>query len=308
LLGKTHSLAGWSKDVADHMDSYNPEENKALKKRRSRANSDGEIRFYFQLASSIFQIREIFLSKVDVSVTLHKNSNKNFYMMHNGDNQTTVDFEIQNAVMVVRKLTMDPDYALAVEKLLNENQMVQYTLNDPRVDVHQISSGVPSFHKDHITYGNLPRRLLVGFVETEAYNGVANKNPFNFKHFAVKKISLLKDGVEYPRPPIICDFGKKDYADAYYNLLCTFHADNSPFTMDIKESDLENGFFFAAWEFSPDQMGGDIPTNLVNEGTNIHLSVEFESSLQNPVSMIVYYELNMNVSINQYRQVIVENN
>jgi hypothetical protein len=76
--------------------------------------------------------------------------------------------------------------------------------------------------------------------------------------------------------------------------------------MDIDETDLENGFFFAAWEFSPDQLGGDIPQGLVNQGTNIHLSVEFGAALTTAVSIIVYYELDMKVSINQYRQVTVE--
>ena len=109
------------------------------------------------------------------------------------------------------------------------------------------------------------------------------------------------------RVTTICNANKK-YTDIYYNMLQSFHATDSPFAMDIKEKDLENGYFFISWEFSPDQMGGDIPENLVNQGTNIHLSVDFGAALNSAVTMLVYYELDMRVSINQYRQVMVETN
>lgn len=308
-LDKTHALAGWSKDLPEHMDSFEPANNTSLKARRGRSNAKGEVTYILKLASAIFEIEELFPSKVDINVTLHKNPNSSFYMMFdNAINGTNFNFEITKVEMWVHKITVDSDFGLGVEQVMNENHSIEYILSDPRVDVHQIPSGVPSFHKDHITYGHLPRRLLIGFLETEAFNGASKKNPFNFKHFDVKKISLFKDGMEFPRPPIICDMTDKKYTEAYYHLLSTFHANETPFAMDISETDLENGFFFAAWEFSPDQMGGDLPAMLINEGTNIHLTVEFGTNLPSPVSMIVYYELDMRVSINQYRQVTVENN
>jgi hypothetical protein len=305
-LEKTFSLAGWYKDIPAHMDSTVITENTALKKRRDRANAKGEVTFIVKLVASVFQMEELFPSKVDIAVTLHKNSNNKFYMMFDEANNTNYDFEISKAEMWIHKITVDTEYGLAVEQILSENHPIEYILSDPRVDVHQIPSGVPSFHKDHITYGNLPRCLLIGFLETAAYNGTNKKNPFNFRHFDVRKISLHKDGLEYPRPAIVCNMSEKKYTDAYYHILSTFHAKGSPFVMDINETDLENGFFFAAWEFSPDQLGGDIPQNLVNQGTNIHLSVEFGTALTSAVSIIVYYELDMKVSINQYRQVTVE--
>jgi len=304
-LDKTFSLAGWYKDKPGQMDKTDPGDNDALLKRRGRANSKGEVTFILKLVSSIFQIEELFPSKVDINIALHKNPNRKFYMMFD-DATSNFNFEITSAEMWVHKITVDPEYGLGVEQILNENHSIEYILSDPRVDVHQVPNGVPSFHKDHITYGNLPRRLLIGFLDTTAYNGSAKMNPFNFQHFDVRKISLYKDGMEYPRPAIICKMDEKNYSDAYYHMLSTFHASSSPFTMDINETDLENGFFFAAWEFSPDQLGGDIPQSLVNEGTNIHLSVEFGTALAQAVSIIVYYELDMKVSINQYRQVTVE--
>jgi ribonucleoside-diphosphate reductase beta chain len=305
-LDKTFSLEGWAKDVPGKMDETAIAQNTALQKRRKRANAKGEVTFIVKLVCPIFQIDELFPSKVDVGITLHKNPNNKFYMMFDDANNTNYDFQITKAEMWVHKITVDPEYGLAVEQILNENHPIEYILSDPRVDVHQIPSGVPSFQKDHITYGNLCRRLLIGFLDTTAYNGTNKMNPFNFQHFDVRKISLHKDGLEYPRPAIICKMGDKKFTDAYYHILSTFHANGSPFSMDIDETDLENGFFFAAWEFSPDQLGGDIPQGLVNQGTNIHLSVEFGAALAKAVSIIVYYELDMKVSINQYRQVTVE--
>lgn len=307
-LAKTQTLAGWGKDTPGKMDSTDPAVNGGMRVRRDRANTEGEVTLEFQVAHPLFQMVELFPSKIDINVTFHKNENKNFYMMYNDAVPgTSFDFEITSLVFIFHKIKVTKEYALAVEQILNEGVPIEYIWADSKIDVHQLPTNVPYLHRDHITYGHLPRRLLLGFVATDAYNGTPKKNPFNFHHFGARKIALYKNGLEFPRPPFQLDMAKKGYTDLFYHMLQTFHAINSPFTMDINETDLENGYFFPAWEFSGDQMGGDIPMSMLNQGTNIHLTVEFGANLDAAVSMIVYYELDMRVAVNKFYQITVEN-
>lgn len=302
----SHSLAGWSKDTPDHMDSFKPTENTGMQDRKSRFNSDGEVMFIMKPVTPIWQISSLFASKVDFKFTFHKNSSRAFYMMY--DTNDTYDFEITGMEMWIHKITVEPEFSLGVEGILHEGQLMEKILTDGRNEFHQLPSGLSSFHKDHITYGLLPRFLMVTFLENGAVSGDSKKNPFNFKHFDVRKIGVTVDGVDHVRPPLTFNSGKKKFADVYYQMLKVLHSYNSPFALNIEEKDLDNGFFFAMFEFSSDQMGGDIPDHLVNQGTNIHLSVEFGTALTSAITMVVHYGTNMKVSTSGFRQVMVENN
>jgi hypothetical protein len=303
-LEKNYVLAGWVKDDFEHMDSAKIAENTALKTRRDRSNDDQDIWYVIRLTSSIFQLNENLLSNLDVQVTLHKNPEPQFYLMHSTGG--VYDFKISKAVMCVRKTTTSPEYNEAIEKILGEGTSVKYILDDPRVVAHQIPSGVPCFNKDHITFGHLPRQVMVAMVETTAFNGTCTKNPFNFQHFKAKRISLSRDGIEYPSPAIITDFTKKDYSEAYFHLMSSLNAENSPFVPDISEKEFGKGFTIFSWDMSPDQYGSDNIQLSSGSNTNIHLSLEFAENLTNPITLLIYYQLDMQMSVTRHRQVTVE--
>ena len=302
----SHGIAGWCKDTPEHMDSYKPNENAGLKERMSRVNSDGEVMFIFKPVTPIWQIKTIFPSKVDFKFTFHKNPSRAFYMMC--DTGDTYDFEITGMEMWINKITVDPEYSLGVEGILHEGRLLENVLTDPRNEFHQLPSGLSTFHKDHVTYGLLPRFMMVTFLDNDAVSGNSLKNPFNFKHFDVRKIGVTVDGIDHVRPALTFHSSKKKFADVYFQMLKVLHCGNSPFAVDIQETDLDKGFFFAMFEFSQDQMGGDIPDHLVNQGTNIHLSVEFGTSLTSAITMVIHYGMNMKLSMSGFRQMMVENN
>jgi hypothetical protein len=153
---------------------------------------------------------------------------------------------------------------------------------------------------------HLPRRIIVGMVDTKAFNGDNTKNPFNFQHFKVKKVGLFKNGIEYPTPQITLNCDKKNYSEAYQHLFESLHAENSPFVPDLTEKDFGNGFTLFSWEMSPDLSGADNMPVGANKNANIRLLLEFEEPLVEAITLIVYYQLDMRMSINQSRQVTVE--
>lgn len=47
---------------------------------------------------------------------------------------------------------------------------------------------------DNIILGQVPKRIIIGFVQNKASNGDRALNPFNSEHFGINYSSLYVDG------------------------------------------------------------------------------------------------------------------
>ena len=54
--------------------------------------------------------------------------------------------------------------------------------------------------------GQIPNRVIVGLVDTDAFNGSFAKRAYNFKNNKIMDISLKSDGQEQSGEPIKLDF------------------------------------------------------------------------------------------------------
>jgi hypothetical protein len=56
--------------------------------------------------------------------------------------------------------------------------------------------------------GQLPKRLVIGCIDSDALNGTITKNPFDFKHFKINFVALNVDGRQKQITQTIkCTFG-----------------------------------------------------------------------------------------------------
>jgi len=58
------------------------------------------------------------------------------------------------------------------------------------VTAHNVPFNAQSARITDVVKGDLPNRIIVGFVKTEAYDGSYQYNPFNFENFFVSTIKL----------------------------------------------------------------------------------------------------------------------
>ena len=54
--------------------------------------------------------------------------------------------------------------------------------------------------------GQLPKRLVIACVDSDALNGAIGKNPFDFKHSKINCVALNVDGRQIPTKPLQPDF------------------------------------------------------------------------------------------------------
>ena len=61
-----------------------------------------------------------------------------------------------------------------------------------------VSSGTRSHAEENLYSGQIPKRIVIGFVRNSGINGMYQTNPFQFEHFGMDHIALSVGGTSVP--------------------------------------------------------------------------------------------------------------
>ena len=81
-----------------------------------------------------------------------------------------------------RKVKPNLSIQLALAKAL-QHGIAKYPLRRVEVKTFTIPQGNRSFSKESLFLGQLPTRIVVGFVDNDTYNGNITNSPFSFKNY-----------------------------------------------------------------------------------------------------------------------------
>jgi hypothetical protein len=109
-------------------------------------------------------------------------------------------------------------------------------------------------HLSGVHTGVLPSRVVVGFVETRAFDGTLDSNPFNFQHFGINFLRLKCGSRVAPYTNgIRMDYSKNMYLQGYNTLFQGLN--NAP--CDITYDEYKGGYNIFIFDMSPDNCHGD---------------------------------------------------
>ena len=117
-------------------------------------------------------------------------------------NQKTVS--LKKVTFFVCKVKPNPAVQLAHVKAY-QHGTAKYPLQRVEVKSSTVPTGNRSITKENLFLGQLPRRMVVGLVDNDAYNNVITASPFNFKH-SINFMTIYRDGVQIPSKPLQSDF------------------------------------------------------------------------------------------------------
>lgn len=292
----------WYKDTSGQMDSRNAAAdgpNAGLAKRAAHVRGDRIVELLGRIHSDMFVQEKLLLNGVNVHVRLVRSSNR-FVLMAADDGGFKM--KIVKIALRARKVRLAPEVFLAHATTL-EKANAKYPID--RVEVKALTVG-QGFHNtnEQIFQGQVPTRVIVGLVDTDAFNGRYSKNPFNYKHYSITKVSLQVDGREQMKP-LVCDFDNGNAVEAFGNLYSVAGKAFKNEDLDVTREDFNAGYTLFCFDLTPDLAAeaGD-HFNLVKTGT-VRLAIEFGAALQTTVNAIIYGEFqnvieidrNMNVHI-----------
>lgn len=291
----------WCADTAGQMDDLK-DANAGLTARRDMC-ADNTIDMIGHLHCDIFSQDRLLLNGVEIRVRLVRSPDK--FCLMDGTNHFKV--RIDEANLIMRRVKISPGVLLAHAKALSKTT-AKYPLT--RVEVKALTMHKDSHGEtlDNVILGQLPKRIIIGFVQNKAYNGDRTLNPYNFTHFNLNFLCLYVNGVQVPSQPLQPDFKNNLYADAYHTI---FSGTGIHFLNEgnqITRDDYPNGYCLFVFDLTADLSANDLSHwNLIKHGT-IRLEVRFAENLKSTVNAIIYSEFENLLEIDASRQVMIDFN
>jgi hypothetical protein len=302
-LGTYFELSGWAKDTSGKMDDVDQVDNKGLKARRDIFKGKPlRAEFIGKLCHPLFSQTKVLPTQVSLRIIIRK-GNDRFMLMHEVGEY---ELKIVEAVLMMQKVQVTPGLKDSYTQMMGDGHAIPYFLKTPSVNYYTIEKDSSQFMRDDLFLGKMPRRIIIGMVETEAYHGKRDKNPFNFQDFGISELGLYKDGVPYPRPVMKMDFAADRYAEAYHNFMTSLNAAYSRFVPMVSKAEYKNGFTLFSFDMSPDQLGSMHPGSMLNLNSNIRLEMKFKVPLAQNITLLVYSEIEHLMEMHRDRRVSVD--
>ncbi|XP_052127177.1 uncharacterized protein F54H12.2-like [Frankliniella occidentalis] len=297
----THlAMRGYYKDTAGHMDDM--KENAGLAKRRELTKNSRVFELMGPLHSDFFNQDRFLLNNVELRIKLTRSRDAFVLMSTKG----TEKLVILDATLYVRKVRVSPSVLLAHAAAL-EVSTAKYPLTRVDLKTFTIPQGIQDKTIANLHLGQIPKRIILGLIANQAFNGDYGLNPFNFQHFNLNYLSLYLDSQQIPAQPLTPDFGKNLYVESYNTLFTGTGIHWKDEGNDITYADYPKGYTLYAFDISQDLSANENHWNLQKQGT-VRLELRFAAPLPNAVNCIVFSEFNNLVEIDKNRNVVVDYN
>ncbi|KAL6433571.1 hypothetical protein ACFW04_006573 [Cataglyphis niger] len=169
----------WDADTPGRMDEpvESKTANSALMRRAHYIRGGRALDLIGHLHCNVFNQDKFLINGVEVRLRLVRSKDSFCLMESNGSSK----IHILEASLLVRRAKISARVLLAHARMLSK-VTAKYPLTKVEVKTFTIHSGVVGESLDNVILGQLPKRIIVGFVNNKAFNGDRKLNPFNFKN------------------------------------------------------------------------------------------------------------------------------
>ena len=287
---------GYYQDTSGFMNSLDPDsgENIGLLERHQLTNQGNYIQLVGPLRLDISRQERLLLNGVQMDVRLRPNSDAFALLYEWGQRNYT--FRINKAVLYLTHVKPNPSLILAHAEVL-KRQAAQYMIQKSLIRTYTIPAGSYNFEVDDLFQGNMPSRVLVGLVRSEAFNGNSQLNPYEFSDHDLSSLILYFDGIPKPHP-LKMDYRNNQITQGYSSI---FKASGKwgVGNQIISLQDYARGFCLYAFSLQE-------PSPYVRLLTKAQsrLSLKFDVPPDEPVTLIVYSMSPDIIQIDESRNVI----
>ena len=256
------------------------------------------------LLEDFFQTNRFILNNTPIDIKLYR-ARPDFVLM-NQDENVKLKLVIEDIVFKACYVKVHPGIITGHSAALQKgNAIYPYT----RIEMlsYNLNTGARQFNLDNLFNGQCPTKILVSFVDSEAFAGNQQKDPLQMQLFDVSEIQVMADGVSVPGRPLTVGSSStgNEVASAYwalYDSVGTQNTNNFDFGLELE--DFANGcgiFAFPLYGAGP----GDNNFLQLKRSANVRVQGNFASPLKKPVTALVYAEFPSVLEIEGSRNVII---
>jgi hypothetical protein len=209
--------------------------------------------------------------------------------------------KLTNASLFVKHLKCDNEVLQSLEEVALKTPFT-LPINRVVMKCFNISSSMYTKTFTNIYSGQKPGRICVGLILNKALVGDFKESPFKFSNFSLKHIFLTVNNKKVPANGYNMDYEKDNFAQAYLSSFNALHIYRKNKSHGVSMEMFKKGYAVYFFDITNDDtfgLGGWSP----KEVANISLHLEFDTALQNPVSVICMAEYETQININNHREV-----
>ncbi len=260
------------------------------------------------LYTDVSHLSRFLLNNVDLKFVLWQ-SNPEFHLMAKSTGQR-YRTKILNATLNVCHVFLTPHILIAHSKVLAADHSAIYPYKRSEIKKYVVPAGSYSFSADDIFLAQVPQQVVIALVEANAVAGSYLKNPYNFKHFNTKYLSLQVNGENTPstKPftPKFLDSETDKEVGHFMNgflSLQNFKGLKPCGDNGITRDEYGSGYMFYCYNL--DMVNANEPGHMktVSKAGNVRCEIMFEKPLDTSINILFYAQYNSEIRIDKTRSV-----
>ena len=183
-LGYYHDTARYA-DQADPNDSFN----QGLRARFGLITESKQCNLYGPILADVLQTKKWLVGGVDLHVRLTP-SKPEFFLVKADTITQTFKLELKDIYYHVCKITPNPKILLYQNAALTQ-KAIKYAYERVRTQTFSLPKDSSFLNEEQLFNYEVPSKIIIAHVATEAYLGSYKRNPFYVQHCDVSSIALV---------------------------------------------------------------------------------------------------------------------
>ena len=247
-----------------------------------------------------------------VQLTLRLIQSRDQFRLMRGDassGQTAKECRVKILTATLRVPLMKPVDAILLSHAdtLYRGGPSVYPFEKTEIKTYSVPAGEYQVKIENVFFSRLPKRIVVALVESEAFIGAYDKNPFNFQNFSVNYLCFMIDGVCVPSRALMPEFSKNMYLEAYDTVFNMAQDDNPGIprkTTSITREEYKDSHTLYCFSLDGSSIGDE---HVGQQTVGISkLDIKFENKLKVGVTVILYATFTAVLRIDDDRNIRVD--
>jgi hypothetical protein len=261
------------------------------------------VEFYGPLMADFCMQDRLILNGVDIDIKLTPTQNDFRLMVYPTSQNPRI--ELEDIKLMVCRVAVANDTFLGIERNLQTYPVV-YPFARTDVRIFNMAEGLYSQNFESLYQGEVPSKLIVGIVNTEAYEGNTQLNPFRFQPYDIDTMAFYVDDEPRPRQPFSFNTRDDEYIEGLQSLYEVTGKWGRNTDLKIDRTTYRQGMFLVG--FDVDGASSPNLTSYVGKVATgrTRLFIKFKKALPHNVTIIVYGAFQEVAQIDQARNVFLK--